>query len=123
VIQEQQARTKIETFPGALIMGLQERAKYVDSHNSNKNRKSYSLEWIYILLFRNLSSSTHINFLDFHKYFKNEGREVVVFLSGNPDDVGEILALLDYLYKELLITFLKAFKNPLIKQFEKYYKK
>lgn len=106
-------RTKIDKHPGKLIFGSLERAKYVNEHNNNRNIKSNSLEWIYILLFRTLSSSTHMNYLDFPNYFKQEEKEIVVFLSGNPDDIGQAIALADYLYKEILNMFLRIFKSPL----------
>lgn len=92
-----------------------EMAKYVDKHNKNKNRKSCSFEWIYILIFRYLSSATHINFLHFTEVFKVEDNEIVVLLSGNSDDVDRIVTLAIYLYKEMLAMFLRVFKSPLIK--------
>lgn len=61
--QERKVRTKIEKFPGALILDTQGRAHHVDKHNTDKQIESISLEWLYILLFRNLSASTHIKFL------------------------------------------------------------
>ena len=84
---------------------------HVDKHNTDKLIKSISLEWLYILLFRNLSASTHIKFLDFSRYFKKEGSEIVVFLSGNSDETEGVVALADYFYKELLGTFLKLFDS------------
>lgn len=113
--QERKVRLKIDQYPGKPILGTLERAKYIDEHNKNENPKSNSLEWIYILVFRTLSSSTHINFLDFPRYFKIEEKEIVVFLSGNPEETGKVLALADYLYKEILNMFLKIFKNPSLK--------
>lgn len=95
-------------------------AKYVDKYNKKKNKKTNSLEWIYILLFRHLSSATHINFLHFDNYFKIEGNEFVVMLSGNSDDVDHILSLAIYLYKEILAMFLRVFKSPLIKELNNF---
>ena len=119
--QEKKVRTRIEKFPGVLILDTQGRAHHVDKHNADKQIKSISLEWLYILLFRNLSASTHIKFLDFSRYFKNEGSEIVVFLSGNADETEGVVALADYFYKELLGTFLKLVKSPLLAEFEKSY--
>jgi len=119
--QEKKVRTRIEKFPGVLILDTQGRAHHVDKHNADKQIKSISLEWLYILLFRNLSASTHIKFLDFSRYFKNEGSEIVVFLSGNADETEGVVALADYFYKELLGTFLKLFKSPLLAEFEQSY--
>lgn len=59
--------------------------------------------------------------LDFKRYFKKEETEIVVFLSGNSDETKEMAALADYFYKELLRTFLKLFKSPLLSEFEKSY--
>lgn len=120
--QEKKVGIRIEKFPGALILDTQGRAHHVDKHNTDKQIKSISLEWLYILLFRNLSASTHIKFLDFSRYFKNEGSEIVVFLSGNSDETEGVVALADYFYKELLGTFLKLFKSPLLMEFEKSYR-
>jgi len=117
--QEKKVRAKIDKYPGRLILDAQGRAHHIDKYNAGKQVKSVSLEWLYIVLFRNLSSSTHINFLDFPKYFKNEGAEIVVFLSGNPTDAEGVVALAIYFYKELLGTFLKLFKSPLMAEFEK----
>jgi hypothetical protein len=119
--QEKKVKTRIEKFSANLILDTAGRAHYIDKYNADKQIKSISLEWLYILLFRNLSSSTHINFLDFSRYFKKEGSEIVVFLSGNPDETEEMVALADYFYKELLVTFLKLFKSPLLSEFEKSY--
>lgn len=120
--QEKKVRKKIEKFPGVLILDTQGRANHVDKHNTDKLIKSISLEWLYILLFRNLSASTHIKFLDFSRYFKKEGSEIVVFLSGNSDETEGVVALADYFYKELLGTFLKLFNSPLLGEFEKSYR-
>jgi hypothetical protein len=113
--QERKARLRISKYSNEVILDILEMAKCVDRHNEKKNSKSYSLEWIYILLFRQLSSSTHINFLDFNNYFRIEENEIVVLLSGNPDDVDHILSLAIYLYREMLIMFLRVFKNSSIK--------
>jgi hypothetical protein len=120
--QEKKVRASIEKFSGVLILDTQGRAHHVDKHNTNKQIKSISLEWLYILLFRNLSASTHINFLNFRRYFKKEGSEIVVFLSGNSDETEGVVALADYFYKELLGTFLKLFQSPLLVEFEKSYR-
>jgi len=121
-IQEKKVKTRIEKFPGVLILDTQGRAQHIDKHNTDKQIKSISLEWLYILLFRNLSSSIHIQHLDCSRSFKKEGAEIVVFLSGNSDDTEGVVALADYFYKELLGTFLKLFKSPLIAEFEKSYR-
>ncbi len=115
--REKKVRTKIDTFLGNLILGTQGRAKHADEYNTNKHAKSASLEWIYILIFRTLSSATHINFLEFTRYFKLEAQEIVIFLSGNSDETPIIVALANYLYKEILGTFLKVFKSPLLTEF------
>ena len=120
--QEKKVKTKIEKFPGVLILDTQGRAHHVDKHNTDKQIESISLEWLYILIFRNLSASTHIKFLDFSRYFKKEGSEIVVFLSGNADETEGVVALADYFYKELLGTFLKLFNSPLLAEFEKSYR-
>ncbi|CCB89479.1 unknown protein [Simkania negevensis Z] len=120
--QEKKVRTKIEKFPGVLILGTQGRAHHVDKHNTDKQIESISLEWLYIFIFRNLSASTHMKSLDFKRYFKKEETEIVVFLSGNSDETKEMAALADYFYKELLRTFLKLFKSPLLSEFEKSYR-
>jgi Family of unknown function (DUF5677) len=111
VTQEKKVRARIAKFSGSLILDTQGRAFHIDKYNEKKQIKSISLEWLYILLFRNLSSSTHITFLEFGKYFKKTGSEIEVFLSGNPDDTEGVVALADYFYKELLGTFLKLFKD------------
>ncbi len=119
-IQEKRTQLKIDSFSSDKVSDdILEMAKYVDKHHKNKNKKSYSLEWIYISLFRHLSSGTHINFLHFEQFFKIEGNEIVVLLSGNPDDVEEIVSLATYLYKEMLEMFLRVFKIPLIKKLKK----
>jgi Family of unknown function (DUF5677) len=112
---------KIKKHSGVLVLDTLGRAKFVDEHNKNKNKASNSLEWIYLLIFRQLSSATHLNYLDFKNYFKLEDGEVIVLLSGNPDDVNEILMLSEYLYKEMLNMFLRIFKNPHLKEFKKVY--
>ena len=112
--QEKKVRKKIEKFPGVLILDTRGKTTHVDKHNTDKLIKSISLEWLYILLFRNLSASTHIKFLDFSRYFKKEGSEIVVFLSGNSDETEGVVALADYFYKELLGTFLKLFDSSLL---------
>ncbi|WP_158227864.1 DUF5677 domain-containing protein [Estrella lausannensis] len=119
--QEKKVRKKIEKFPGALILDTQGRAHHVDKHNTDNQIESISLEWLYILIFRNLSASTHIKFLDFRRYFKKEGSEIVVFLSGNSEETEGVVALAGYFYKELLGTFLKLFKSSLLAKFEKSY--
>lgn len=121
-IQEKKVRLKIEKYPGDLILDSFGRAQHVDKHNNKKNKASNSLEWIYILIFRQLSSSTHINYLDFQNYFKVENGSVVVLLSGNPDDVDDILILAEYLYKEMLEMFLRIFKSQSLKTFKKDYR-
>lgn len=119
--QEKRTQLKIDNYSlDAVSDDILEMAKYVDKHNKNKNRKSYSLEWIYISLFRHLSSATHINFLHFEEFFKIEGDEIVVLLSGNPDDVEGIVLLATYLYKEMLGMFLRVFKIPLIKKLKTF---
>lgn len=118
---EKEVVAKINKYPGKLILGTSERAKFVDEHNIKKNAKSSSLEWNYILYFRTLSSSTHMNFLDFPNYFKQEGREMVIFLSGNPDDINDILDMADFFYKEMLNMFLKIFKSPFKDDFKNIY--
>ncbi len=120
--QEKKVKVRIAKFPGNTILDTQGRAQHVDKHNTDKQIKSISLEWLYILLFRNLSSSTHIKFLDFRRYFKKEKSEIVVFLGGNPEDTDAVVALAEYFYKELLGTFLKLFKSPLLSEFEKSYR-
>lgn len=115
--QEKNTRTKIDNYPGDLISGSLKRTRHVDGHNKKRKSRTNSLEWFYIQIFRTLSSSTHVNFLDFPSYFKQEEKEIVVFLSGNPDDIGAVLSLADYLYKEVLNMFLRVFKSPLKKQF------
>lgn len=120
--QEKKVKTRLEKFSGASILDTQGRAHHVDKYNTENQIKSISLEWLYILLFRNLSSSTHIKFLDFRRYFKKEGSEIVVFLSGNADEIQGVVALADYFYKELLGTFLKLCKSPLLTEFEKLYR-
>jgi hypothetical protein len=120
--QEKKVQLKIDKYPGNLILDTLGRAQYVDKHNNKKNKTSNSLEWIYLLIFRHLSSSTHINYLDFQNYFKVENGEIVVLLSGNPDDVDDILMLVEYLYKEQLEMFLRIFKSPSLKIFKKDYR-
>lgn len=117
--KEKKVKTKLKKHQENLIKSVYARARYVDEYNQLKNQKSESLEWLYIYIHRTLSSSTHINFLDFKNYFKFENSETVVFLSGNPDDTEAVLDLLNYLYKEALETFLKIFKSPLKNQFIK----
>lgn len=119
--QEKKVKIRIEKFSGNLILDTQGRAHHIDKYNTDKQIESISLEWLYILLFRNLSASTHIKFLDFRRYFKKEGSEIVVFLSGNPDETEAMVAFVDYFYKELLGTFLKLFKSSLLIEFEKSY--
>lgn len=121
ISQEKIVKAKIDKFPGATIMDAQGRAHHIDKYNSEKKIQSTSLEWLYILLFRNLSSSTHVKFLDFRRYFKMEGSEVVVFLSGNSNDTEEVVLLAHYFYKELLRTFLKLFKSPFLSEFERLF--
>lgn len=120
-IEEDNIRRKVDKSQEKFVKYLYDRAAYVDEHNQKKNQKSESLEWLYIHLFRTLSSSTHLNFLEFKNYFTQKDDEIVVFLSGNPDDTGDVLNLLHYLYKETLGTFLKIFKSPLknkLKEFD-----
>lgn len=111
--EEDKIRLKVDKSQEEFVKSLYYRAAYVDEHNRKRNQKSESLEWLYIYLFRTLSSSTHLNFLEFKNYFTQKNGEIVVLLSGNPDDTGDVLNLLDYLYKETLDTFLKIFKSPL----------
>ncbi|MBS0606410.1 MAG: hypothetical protein KF898_00885 [Parachlamydiales bacterium] len=117
--QEKKVKARIKKFSGNLIMDTLGRARHVDKYNDDKHIMSTSLEWIYILIFRSLSSHVHIKSHDFKNYFKLVGSEIIVFLSGNVEEIGEILQLADYFYKELLRTFLKLFKSPLLKKFEK----
>lgn len=114
-LQEMKTKATIENYSGETISGTLKMAQYVDKHNKGKRRKSASLEWIYILIFRHLSSATHINFLHYEEFFKVEGDEIVVLLSGNPDDVHIRVQLAEFLYKEMLSMFLRVFKSPLIK--------
>lgn len=114
-IQERKTKIKIESYLSETVFGTLEMAKYVDKHNIRKKRKLSSLEWIYILIFRHLSSATHINFLHFEEFFKVDENEIVVLLSGNVDDVDDILLLASFLYKEMLAMFLRVFKCPFIK--------
>ena len=53
-------------------------------------------------------------------HFKNENNEIVVLLSGNPDEVDKIIRLVIFLYKEMLTMFLRVFKNPLIKKLKNF---
>lgn len=115
---EKATQNKIDQYPGKVISGTLERAKFVDSHNKTKNKKSYPLEWIYALIFRTLSAPTHLNFLNFPSYFKIEGNEIVVLLSCDPAKLPDILSLTSYIYKNILATFLGVFKSSLIKRFK-----
>ncbi len=117
--QEKRTKTKLNKHVDPPIFEMLARAQYVDKRNAFKKKKSASLEGFYILLYRTLSSSTHINFLDFRRYFKLTPDGITIFLSGDPDETPFVTALAEFFYKEMLWAFLKIFKSPLLKEFEK----
>lgn len=119
VTQENVYTKKVNRQKMKLIESVIERTKYVDEHNKKKRQKSESLERLYFNIYRTLSAATHMNFLSFQDHFKLENSQIVVMLSGDPDKVEHFLRVLIYLYTETLDAFLKIFKSPLRKQFNK----
>ncbi len=109
----------INKHPGSMILDTLGRAQYVDKHNRRKNRTSQSLEEIYLLIYRQLCSSTHLNILELENFFKVEEGTLVVHLSGNADDIVLVLHLTFFLYKEMLRQFFAVFKIPMEKEFKK----
>ncbi len=99
------------------IASIEKKALEVDKYNKDKNLKSESSEFIYILIYRKLCDYSHLNDEGLSDFFEYSQNTINVFLSGNPEDIDEILKLTIFLYKELLSMFLRVFKSPLRQEF------
>lgn len=98
------------------LIGTLEKAKYVDIYNSNKGFKSGSLEYLYHLVYRTLSSDVHVdgrNFSDFLSWCE-EGCEVL--LSGDVTRVPDIARLAYWLYHQLMRQFFLVFRIPCVRR-------
>jgi hypothetical protein len=117
-------KKKIDKHPPPHTFTLLEKAKFVDDHNKQKKRRSESLERLYFLIYRTNSSGTHINTLFLSNFFKSENGEVVILLSGDPQNTSMVVSICLFLYKEILRQFSKIFRgNPLRKSLKEFLEK
>jgi hypothetical protein len=98
------------------LNGTLDKAKHVDKYNSDKGFNSGSLEYLYHLVYRQLSSDVHLdgrNFSDFLPW-DEEGCEVL--LSGNVNSVPDVARLAIWLYQQLMREFFLVNRMPCVRQ-------
>ena len=117
---------KINKYSGKSTLDIRGRAQYIDDYNKRNGIKSKSVKWIYVWIYRQLSSSVHLKESALQDFFERKlDGSLVVYLSGNPADIKRILEEAYNLLRGIISMFLTVFeknhKNPLKAEFKKIY--
>lgn len=109
-----QIMTQIGKIKQESVIGIVNRAIEVDKYNKDKGLKSASLEWEYILIYRNLCTLSHLDLLGLPDFFNLDSKGIIeAFLSGNSDEIEVILQMAHDLYVDILKMFRLKFKSSL----------
>jgi hypothetical protein len=104
----------IDKYPGEVPSNLFGRAEFVDKYNEQRNKKTASLVWRYHLIYRELSTHTHLKISALRNFLEQSPNEApAAFLSGNPSNLNIVATLTNDSLKEFVSMFMKIFNSPL----------